>query len=82
MYELAAEQLGRWRDWGVFTEYNIARMEEVELTSEFALLMLNGVAKKEQATITSVYRRYEEEFPQARNISRRFHSSWIPSMTI
>jgi hypothetical protein len=25
MYELASEQLFRWRKWGVFTEYNIAR---------------------------------------------------------
>jgi len=46
MYDLGAEQLPRWRSWGVFTENAIARMEEVELTSEFALLMLNGIQKR------------------------------------
>lgn len=74
MYDLGAEQLSRWRSWGVFNEYNIARMEEVELTSEFALLMLNGPAKKEQPAITAAYRRFEEDFPRATEISRRFHS--------
>ena len=34
MYELASEQLPRWRGWQIFNEYNIARMEEVELMSE------------------------------------------------
>jgi hypothetical protein len=74
MYELGAEQLSRWRKWGVFSEYNIARMAEVELTSEFALLMLNGVAKKEQAAITAAYKKYENEFSMGKEISRRFHA--------
>jgi len=33
-YELAAEQLKRWREWEIFTEDNISRMQEVELTAE------------------------------------------------
>lgn len=74
MYDLGAEQLPRWRSWGVFTENAIARMEEVELTSEFALLMLNGIQKREQATIKAAYRRYDEDFPDAKEIARRFHS--------
>lgn len=74
MYELAAEQLPRWREWRVFSEYNIARMEEVELTSEFALLMLNGVGKREQAAIRNVYRRYDERFAESDEVARRFRS--------
>jgi hypothetical protein len=74
MYELGAEQLNRWRQWGVFSEYNIARMAEVELTSEFALLMLSGVAKKEQPAINATYKRFEESFPQSKEVARRFHS--------
>jgi hypothetical protein len=49
-------------------------MEEVELTSEFALLMLTGVGKKEQPAITNAYKRYEEQFPQGREVARRFHA--------
>ena len=74
MYELAAEQLPRWRKWGVFSEGNIARMEEVELTSEFALLMLGGIGKREQSAISAAYRRYEDEFPQAAEVARRYHA--------
>ena len=33
-YELATEQLNRWRHWGIFSPDRIARMMEVELTSE------------------------------------------------
>lgn len=73
MYDLGAEQLSRWRKWGVFTETNIARMEEVELTSEFAMLMLSGITKREQASITATYRRYDDEFPPSKEVVRRFH---------
>lgn len=74
MYDLGAEQLPRWRRWGVFSEYNIARMEEVELVSEFALLMLNGVSKKEQSAITNAYRQFEAEFNEGKEVTRRFHA--------
>lgn len=34
VYEMALEQLDRWRRWKVFSEDDIARMNEAELTSE------------------------------------------------
>jgi uncharacterized protein with ParB-like and HNH nuclease domain len=34
-YNAATERLDQWRRWAIFKERNIARMEEVELTSEF-----------------------------------------------
>lgn len=74
MYELAAGQLENWRKWGVFSERDIARMQEVELTSEFALMMLSGVGKREQSAITTAYRRYEDEFPEGRHVERRYHT--------
>lgn len=72
MYELASEQLNRWRKWGVFTEYNIARMEEVELTSEFALLMLKGISGKTQAAIDAIYGEKDDEFREQREVARRY----------
>jgi len=74
MYELGAEQLERWRKWGVFTENNIARMEEVELTSEFALLMLHGVTKKEQSAIDAAYRDHDSGFTEKTQVARRFRT--------
>ena len=72
MYELATEQLPRWRDWKIFTEDNIARMEEVELTSEFALLTIRGVTGKSQPAIDRIYRDKEEEFLERQEIEQRF----------
>jgi Protein of unknown function DUF262 len=72
MYELASEQLPKWRSWTVFTEYNIARMEEVELVSEFALLMLKGLTKKTQSSIDAVYKEREEKYPERAEVERRF----------
>jgi len=74
MYELAAEQLENWRKWGVFSERDIARMQEVETTSEFALMMLSGVTKREQTAITAAYKRYEDDFPEGRHVARRYHT--------
>lgn len=74
MYTLAAEQLPRWRRWGVFTEYEIARMEEVELTSEFALLVMHGVAGKSKAALQNAYAQYDDEFREAPEVARRVHA--------
>lgn len=49
-------------------------MEEVELTSEFALLMLNGVSERTAANLNSAYRRYDESFPDGKEVARRFHT--------
>lgn len=73
MYMLASEQLNRWREWGIFTEYNLSRMEEVELTSEFALQMLRKrVIGKSQASLNQVYERFDDEFPEREEVERRF----------
>lgn len=64
MYTLAFEQLPRWRDLRIMSEDNIARMQEVELTSEFAQLMLKGVRQKTQAALDSIYEENEFEYPE------------------
>jgi Protein of unknown function DUF262 len=74
MYDLGSEQLTRWRQWSVFTEYNIARMEEVELTSEFASMMLRGLTKKTQSSLDSIYREKDEEFQEKSEVEKRFRA--------
>jgi uncharacterized protein with ParB-like and HNH nuclease domain len=71
-FSLGAEYLEQWRDWGLFTEYNIARMEEVELTSEFLLMMLKGVTGKSQKAIDTVYDDYDDTLPNRAELERRF----------
>ena len=61
-YKLAYEQLGRWRAWGVFTEDNIARMDEVETTSELMRLMLVGQQSLSQPGLNKLYGDNDERF--------------------
>jgi len=72
MYRLASEQLQRWRDWKLFTEYNIARMDEVEITSQFAILILKGLTSKTHSAITRMYKDKDESFPDRAEIEKRF----------
>jgi hypothetical protein len=72
MYRLATEQLYRWRQWKVFTEFNIARMDEVELTSELCLLILRGMSQKTQKAINNIYAAHDKKFPQAKEVAHRF----------
>lgn len=72
VYELASEQLQRWRSWKIFSEDDIARMKEVELTSEFAQLMLKGVTSGSQSQITRLYKEKNEVFPERAEVERRF----------
>jgi uncharacterized protein with ParB-like and HNH nuclease domain len=73
MYLLGFEQLPRWREWNIFTEDQISRMNEVELTSEIAILMLQGISGKSQARIDKIYEINDESFPERKECERRFN---------
>jgi len=72
MYQLAAEQLSRWETWKIFTWDNIARMDEVEITSEFAQLMLSGVVGRSQKALDNLYKAKDVNYPEKNEIERRF----------
>lgn len=72
MYLLAAEQLPRWRSWGIFSESQISRMLEVEITSEFAQLMISGVSGKTQKALDVLYKDWDEKWPDQTEVERRF----------
>ena len=71
IYQLAYEQLERWRKWEVFSENNIARMEEVEETSDYIYMMLNGLSSKSQSQLNKFYGKYEEKFPYEKVVITR-----------
>jgi Protein of unknown function DUF262 len=75
-YSLATEQLGRWRAWGVFLPDDIARMNEVELTSEFMLLILNGVLAKSKKVLDSYYEIFDEAFRDGPEVARRIRAAF------
>lgn len=73
-YSLAYEQLERWRSWKIFNEEAIARMLEVEETSEFIRFMIGGVQANSQEALDRLYGDNEEEFPHKAEATRRFHT--------
>lgn len=74
MYDLAAEQLQRWRDWKLFTENAIARMDEVELTSELAMMMARGISERTKAALDRFYEEGDQEFALAKSVKSRFRA--------
>lgn len=73
-YELAYEQLSRWRKWRVFSETEIARMIEVEETSDLIALLLVGLHGKSNALLDKLYRQHDETFPQSAEVADRFRA--------
>jgi hypothetical protein len=71
---LANEQLDRWRVWRIFNSDELARMNEVELTSELLIVMLRGISDKNDKLISSVYAKYDEDFAVGAEAARRFRA--------
>ena len=72
MYDLAYEQLERWRDWEIFSEDQIARMIEVELVSDLTFNMIHGLSGKLQSAIDREYDHHDTQFQAGREVARRF----------
>jgi len=77
-YGLAHEHLEFWRRNRIFTENGIARMLEVELTSELMILEFAGQQDKKKS-IDGHYHEYDEQFPQRVRVEKAFRSTidWI-----
>jgi hypothetical protein len=72
-YSLAHSYLEFWRQHKIFTERAIARMLEVEITSELLISGLSGMQDKKKS-IDSYYEDYEDEFPASDRQEKRFQS--------
>lgn len=73
-YELADAYLAFWRTHRVFSEDGIARMLEVEFTSELLIAELDGMQDKKKS-IDRFYADYDQGFPQRKKMMDRFHST-------
>lgn len=72
MYTLAYEQLERWQDWNIFSGDELARMKEVELTSDLVLAMLEGLSGRSKAKLDRLYKDNDKRFVGQTEIQRRF----------
>src|SRR5438132_1661858 len=58
-----------------FTPDQIARMNEVELTSEFMIVMMEGSLEKSNKIINAFYRDFDADFPDRGEVASRFRST-------
>ncbi|MEL7499013.1 MAG: DUF262 domain-containing protein [Planctomycetota bacterium] len=70
-FEIAAEHLEFWRTWKLFSESAIARMNEVEFTSELMILSMNGISDNTKTVIDGAYKKYDETFGEKKEVAKR-----------
>jgi len=73
-FALAFEHLEFWKSNRIFTDSRIARMAEVELTSELLICGLDGMQDKKKS-IDDFYSEYDDEFPGRDLAERRFETT-------
>lgn len=70
----ASIRLALWRDLGVFTANDIARMQETQFVSDIANNMINGLSDFSQDRLDKIYKLYDEDFPKQDEIAARFEN--------
>lgn len=73
-YALALEHIEFWRRNRIFTETAIARMLEVELTSELMVMELDGLQDK-KTSLNRFYEEHDEEFRERSKVERRLRAT-------
>jgi hypothetical protein len=74
-YNLAYEQLDRWRTWRIFTDNNISRMAEVELTSELLIVIMDGIKGKNASVLRHYYTKFDAKWPERDAVAARFRAT-------
>lgn len=72
----AAGRVQFWRDTGVFSANDIARMEEVQFVSDLVLNMLQGLADFSAESLNTMYRKYDEGFDERDAIASRLETTF------
>jgi len=71
-YGLAYEQNQRWLEWGIFTQQEIAQMQEVEFTSDLLGALIRGVSGRSASQITALYKEFDDSLPNRDALSEQF----------
>ncbi|MGD1044226.1 MAG: DUF262 domain-containing protein [Bacteroidota bacterium] len=71
VYDLAYRHYNYWLDNKIFTDKQIARMDECELTSELVIAMLDGL-QQGKTYIRNYYDKYDNRFLQSKKIKKEF----------
>ncbi len=74
VYTLAHEHVEFWRRNRIITERGIARMQEVELTSELIIVQLAGLQDK-KGSINRFYAEFDEQYPLRQRAEKNFRTT-------
>ena len=70
VYSLGFEFYRFWVENDIFSETDVARMLEAELSGEIIIAMLDGIQSR--SVVEKYYRKYDDEFPEKSLIVERF----------
>ena len=70
----ASRRVGIWRDLGIFSSNDIARMAEVQFVSELTIRMLEGLQDYSASQIDDFYKNFDESFPQREDVASRMEA--------
>lgn len=74
-YDLAYEHLEHWRKWGIYSEQQIARMDEVEMTSDLLGFTYLGTKGKSKKSLDDLYKEYDDNAPYEAEVRKRFRAT-------
>ena len=72
----ASSRINFWRNYGVFTANDIARMNETQFISDIVLNLINGLSDYTSAKIDAIYKEHDESFDQAEEITKRLDDAF------
>jgi len=75
VYELAFACFDYWRDWKIFSNASLSRMEEAEAVSEYLMAMIEGISGKSQLRIDKFYKNNDDDFLDGDIARKRFDST-------
>ena len=60
-FNLANSFYDYWIKWKVFTDFKIARMDEVELINDFLIVAIDGIKRRTPQIVNNYYKEYDDE---------------------
>ncbi len=73
-YKLGLEHITFWRNNAIFSEQGLARMVEIELTSDLLIAGRHGMQDKKNI-IDDFYKKYDDKYPLQKRDERRFRET-------
>ncbi len=72
----ASSRTNFWRNYGIFSANDIARMNETQFISDIVFNLINGLSDYSSSKLDALYKKYDESFDEANDISKRLDKAF------